>query len=192
MHALIDFPLTTVAPQARFPGLYAAGVSDADDPMHAGRVKVTVPAVFDQTSPDASVWARPCFPWGHVFIPEVGDKVWVAFENGDPTAPVWLGQWYPADAMPAAAAVSPPVKRLIHSKSGHEILLDDTPGAEKVVIHSKSAAQQIVLDETPGTEKVTISDKGGCSIELAATGITIAAPGKPIVLKGASVDVQAG
>jgi uncharacterized protein involved in type VI secretion and phage assembly len=185
-------PLHLISSQPSFPGLYRGAVADVDDPTHRGRIKVTVPAVFDQTTPDAAVWAMACFPWGHVFVPEVGDKVWVAFEDGDPTTPVWLGQWHPSDGVPASAAVSPPVKRLISSKSGHEILLDDSTGAEKIVIHSKTAAQKIVLDETSGAEKIVISDKGGCSIELAAGGITIKAPGKAITLIGASVDVQAG
>jgi len=184
-------PLPLIAPQPSFPGLYRATVAAVDDSTHRGRIKVNVPAVFDLTSPDAAVWATPCQPWGHMFVPEVGDKVWVAFEDGDPTAPVWLGQWYPSGAAPADAAVTPPVKRLIVSKSGHEILLDDTAGSEKIVIHSKNAGQKIVLDDTAGDEKVVISDKGGSSIELASTGITIQSPGKPIVLKGASVDVQA-
>ena len=188
----MELPLHLLATQPRFPGLYRGAVVDVDDSTHRGRIQVTVPAVFDLTTPAAAVWAMPCFPWGHVFVPEVGDKVWVAFEDGDPATPVWLGQWYATGGMPATAAVSPPLKRLIVSKSGHEIVLDDTAGSEKIVIHSKTATQKIVLDETPGGEKVVISDKGGCSIELSATGITIQAPGKPIVLKGLSVDVQAG
>ena len=130
-------------------------------------------------------------PWGHFFVPEVGDKVWVAFEDGDPSTPVWLGAWYPSGGTPADAAVSPPVKRLIRSKSGHQIMLDDAAGAEKVLIQSKRA-HQIKLDDTAGAEKIVLTDKGGCSIELAAAGITIQAPGKAIVLKAASVDVQAG
>ena len=161
----MELPLHLAARQPVFPGLYRGAVADVDDTTHRGRIKVTVPSVFDRTTPDAAVWAMPCFPWGHVFVPEVGNKVWVAFEDGDPA---------------------------IASKSGHEILLDDTAGAEKIVIHSKTAAQKIVLDEAPGAEKVTISDKSGCSIELSSTGITIQAPGKAIVLKGASVDVQVG
>src|SRR5262245_18722840 len=91
-----------------FPGLYVGRVEKVED---LGRVQVSVPAIFDQTTPEAFVWARPCFPYGHFFVPEVGDKVLVAFEPGEPTAPVWFGIWYPSGAVPAEANVSPPVKR---------------------------------------------------------------------------------
>lgn len=161
-----------------FPGVYAARVLGVDDTRNVGRIKVAVPAVFGGDGVETAVWARPCFPWGHFFAPEVDDAVWVAFEHGDPMAPVWLGAWYADGAAPSTAAVSPPVKRLIRSASGHEILLDDTDGAEQVVVR----------------------DKTGSSIELRTDGVllhcaqdlTIEAPGKTIVLRASSVDVQSG
>lgn len=163
-----------VAPP-RFPGVHAAIVKDVSDPDNLGRIQVAVPAVFGDDSPETTSWARPCFPWGHFFVPEVGDHVWVAFEGGDPTAPVWLGEWYASGAAPADAAVSPPAVRLVVTKSGHEILLDDTQGSERVLL----------------------KDKSGSSIELKSDGVhitsaadlTIQASGT-ITLKATSVDVQ--
>ena len=161
-----------------FPGLYVGKVVDVSDPWEVGRVKVVVPTVFDSDGPEAAVWARPCFPWGHFFAPNSDDLVWVAFENADPSVPVWLGVWFADGAAPAEAGSNPPLKRVITSPAGHTILLDDTEGSEQVVV----------------------TDKTGNMVELKPSGmhvyakgpLTIEAPGKAITLKGASVDVQAG
>jgi uncharacterized protein involved in type VI secretion and phage assembly len=159
-----------------FPGLYAGKVVDVSDPWSVGRVKVVVPAVFDSDGPEAAVWARPCFAWGHFFVPDNDDHVWVAFENADPSAPVWLGVWYPDGAAPSEAGTDPPVKRVVTSPAGHKILLDDTQGSEQVVV----------------------TDKTGNMVELktdgmhihAAGALTIEAPGQAVTIKGTSVDVQ--
>lgn len=158
---------------AKFPGLYVGTVETVED---RGCIKVSIPTIFAQTNPESFVWARPCFPYGHFFVPEVNDKVWVAFENGDPTAPVWLGIWYPEEKVPQEADVSPPVKRVIRSASGNLIVIDDTRNSEQIVI----------------------TDKTGNSIELRTNGVlikcvtdlTIDASGKKIIIKASSVDVQ--
>jgi len=179
----------------RYPGLYVGQV-EAND-LGLGRIKVSIPSMFDETNPDFFVWARPCFPYGHFFVPEVGDKVWLAFENGDPSSPVWIGVWYPDGAVPPDADVSPPVKRLIRSAKGHAILFDDTDDSEAVIIQDK-AGNRIELQSASGNEAVIVSDKTGNKIELRSDGVlikcvqnlTIDASGKEIVIKANSVDVQ--
>jgi uncharacterized protein involved in type VI secretion and phage assembly len=173
-------PLPHPAPV--LPGLYSGLVHDRDDPEHAARIQVVVPAVFDGDGAEAAVWARPCLPYGHVFVPELGDRVWVAFEGGDPTAPVWLGTWYPADSLPESARVTPPVRRVVRTSSGHEVLIDDAAGGERILV----------------------TDAGGSTIELSSAGVTVTASadlvlkgagtvtveGAAIVLKAPSVDVR--
>ena len=70
-----------------FPGLYRATVVNATDPFGQRRVLVEIPAL---ELVEAS-WALACVPAGNRTIPFVGDTVWVAFEAGDVTRPVWLG-----------------------------------------------------------------------------------------------------
>jgi uncharacterized protein involved in type VI secretion and phage assembly len=155
-------------PRGGFPGLYAAKVEKVDDPDHQGRIQVSIPAIFDETKQEHFAWARPCLPYGHFFVPAVGDKVWVAFENGDPSTPVWLGAYYPQNGTPSEAAVSPPVKRVIKSAKGHLVILDDTDGQETVIVQ----------------------DNAGNKIQLDANGITIDAGTRNVVIKAASVDVK--
>ena len=74
-----------------FPGLYRAMVVNSADPTNSGRIQVTVPSVVGAVAQ----WATPCWPAtvkeADRRRPGPGDQVWVAFEGGDASAPVWLG-----------------------------------------------------------------------------------------------------
>jgi uncharacterized protein involved in type VI secretion and phage assembly len=81
----------------QFWGKYRAVVSNNKDPKKMGRVKVKCPKVLGDFESD---WALPCFPFGGspdrgiVFMPKVGQGVWVEFEEGDPNLPIWVGSWF--------------------------------------------------------------------------------------------------
>ena len=69
-------------------GVYVGTVIDSDDPMSSGRARVSVPAIGIDGS-----WAPVCRVAGAPFAGiSVGARVVVAFEGGDPTHPVILGQ----------------------------------------------------------------------------------------------------
>lgn len=70
-----------------FFGIYRGVVMSTEDSLRHGRVQVQVPAV----SGTALAWALPCQPAGHPEVPKVGSGVWVMFEGGDPSRPVWMG-----------------------------------------------------------------------------------------------------
>lgn len=96
-----------------FPGLYRGIVKvnddSAEDHPYLCRVKVYVPQVYGKDIVDDDLpWAYPCMPigggqptvegekvgFGFVSLPPVGTSVWIAFEHGDPSSPIWLGTWY--------------------------------------------------------------------------------------------------
>jgi uncharacterized protein involved in type VI secretion and phage assembly len=168
-----------------FPGVYVASVEgvEAEDDDRLGRIQVSVPAIFGEVSPEYHVWARPCFPYGHFFVPEKGDRVWVAFENGNPTAPVWLGVLYPKGKVPAEADASPPAKRVVKTSSGHLIVLDDTSGSESVEIKVGKLNHVISL------KKDGIAIEDGVhkhKIQFDAKGITIESAGDVDIKSGTS------
>ena len=68
-------------------GIYQAIVVSAADPMMQGRVQVKVPSVVG----GSNAWARPCRPPGSAVTPRIGTSVWVMFEGGDASRPVWMG-----------------------------------------------------------------------------------------------------
>jgi hypothetical protein len=74
-----------------FYGKYSAVVVDNFDPEQRFRLKVRVPDV----APDYDAWAVPSWPAGQTpeehHLPDVGVAVWVEFEHGDVSYPIWSG-----------------------------------------------------------------------------------------------------
>lgn len=81
-----DWNESNVGPE-RFCGLYRGVVKDNADPQSLMRVLVQVPEVLGTEKS----WALPCIPVGASVVPAIGDGVWVMFEAGDPTKPVYVG-----------------------------------------------------------------------------------------------------
>ena len=69
-------------------GLYRGVVVDNEDPQGMMRIEVSVPDVF---GPEVASWAAACVPPGVKSLPELGRLVWIEFEAGDPSRPVWIG-----------------------------------------------------------------------------------------------------
>ncbi|MES2055444.1 MAG: phage baseplate assembly protein V, partial [Pseudomonadota bacterium] len=147
----------------KYYGKYSGTVSDNSDADQRGAVMVTVPAIFGA---EASVRARPCLPFGHFFIPDIGTPVWVEFEGGDTNYPIWVGVWWAKDKTPEEARKSPPTHRVIQTKSGHTIELSDEEGAEKLVVRNgKNAFLALQPDGS-----VVVSNKSGANLFLNADG----------------------
>ncbi len=182
-----------------FPGLYVGQVEvvENDDDEYPGSIKVSIPSIFGQSEGDESaVWARPCFPYGHFFVPEVGDKVWLAFENGNSQSPVWLGVWYPAGKIPTKADSASPKKRVIQTATNNSIILNDADGEESVKILDENG-NEILLNgdgitiQMGSGAKIEMTDSGitiesGAKIEITSSGITIDAKSLPIEAKSSN------
>ncbi len=147
-----------------------------------GRVKVKYPWLDDTLE---SNWIRFASPMagssrGIMFLPEVNDEVLVAFEHGDFNSPYIIGMlWNGQDAPPLtnadAIADGKVIQRIVKTRVGHTILLNDKSGEEQILIKSKSG-HQIILDDKSGSEKVTIKDKTGNNslvIDSSANSMTV-------------------
>lgn len=143
----------------KFYGKYSGSVVRNEDPDSTGRIEVQVPSVFGA---ELVVWARPCLPFGHFFVPAVGTPVWIEFEGGDPQFPLWVGAWYPAGAAPDVAAINPPDNRVIRTPSGHTIEIMDQEGEERIIIRHKGNAF-LVLDKSGN---VVLSNQSGSHLNL--------------------------
>jgi hypothetical protein len=83
-------PVLTATPQ--YPGVYAAMVVENVDPLQQGRVFIDLPSI-----PAANVWASASAPYAGgalPAVPPIGSAVWVEFQGGNPSYPVWIG-WRP-------------------------------------------------------------------------------------------------
>ena len=59
-------------------------------------------------------------------LPTPGDGVWLMFERGKTTKPVWIGFWFNSeDVRPEGAGKE---VRVLRSKSGHQITFGDEDG----------------------------------------------------------------
>ena len=168
----------------KFYGKHSGTVVDVADTDQLGRVKVSVPSVY---GPDVEVWARPCFPPGHFFVPPVGSAVWIEFEAGDPSYPLWVGVWYPQGTVPPDADKPSAVDRVVHTPSGHVIDLSDDDGKEKLVIRHKLDSF-VSIDEkgsvlaanqkgsylylNADTAEVSVTSEQGHMVTLNADGVT--------------------
>lgn len=170
----------------RFYGVTVGVVTNNQDPDKLGRVKLKLPWLSDQ---DESHWARVLTPMagkerGLYCLPEVEDEVLVAFEHGLIEFPYVLGSlWNGKDVPPATNDDGKNNQRLLKSRSGHLIRLDDTESGEKIEIIDASGANSIVISTADNT--ITIS---------ADADIQITSSSGKLVLSGNGVEItsQAG
>lgn len=186
------------------PGVAVGIVSDNKDPQGNGRVKVTFPW---REKEDESHWARIAVPMagsevGTYFLPEVDDEVLVAFENGDIHYPYVVGAlWNGRDLPPTNNESGTNDVRMIRTRSGHEVVLDDTENAGAVEIRT-GGGHVLRLDDGAGKEAITITDSSeqnsisfdpnAGSIELrGGTKVSVSAPTVELTGDG-NVSVEAG
>ena len=147
----------------KFYGKYSGVVADTSEPDARGRIKVKVPSIFGE---EAIVTARPCFPYGHFFVPPPGVRVWVEFEAGNPDYPIWVGVWYADGAAPQEAQGSPQTERVMQTPFGHTVVISDKDGEEKITIrHGGNAFLALAKDGS-----ALLSNKKGANLYLNADG----------------------
>jgi len=107
-------------------GSYKGEVTNVDDPEKLGRIKIKIVGLFGEKF--ETNWAMPKAilagnDSGEWMIPDIGDTVWVEFQFGDRNLPAWFGGFWTTKNKPPTEAKKN--VRLIKTKSGHLIMLDD-------------------------------------------------------------------
>ncbi|MFN0095934.1 MAG: VgrG-related protein [Dehalococcoidia bacterium] len=176
-------------------GLAVALVTDNRDPDKMGRVKL----MFPWFNPDQQTeWVRMATPMagggrGFYYPPEVRDEVLVGFEHGDFNRPYVVGAlWNGIDEspIPATEAVGSDgkvEKRVIKTRAGHIIRLDDKSGSEKIEIIDKTGKNKITIESSNNT--ITVEATGDIKLD-AKQNIEIKAT-KDVKISGAKIEVQA-
>jgi uncharacterized protein involved in type VI secretion and phage assembly len=130
---------------------------------------------------------------GSYFLPEVEDEVLVAFDHGEIHHPYVVGAlWNGQDRPPETNSDGENNIRTIRSRSGHQIILDDTQSQEKVTIRT-NAGHRIDLDDSTGQEKIEIKDKTGNNIivfDSVQNSIAIQSQMK-LTIKSAMIEIEA-
>jgi uncharacterized protein involved in type VI secretion and phage assembly len=173
-------------------------VTDVGDPQGQSRVKLTFPWLSETYVSD---WARTVQPGagkerGATVLPEVGDEVLVAFEQGDIRRPYALGGLYNGVDTPdrgGGAAVDERSgavnRRSLVSRRGHRLDLHDEDGrTEGVSLATGDGKLRLTLDATGTT--ITVHSDGTVKVE-GSKGVVVDAGPSTLELKGAEVKVSA-
>ncbi len=164
-----------------FFGLYPATVHNNQDSSGQGRLEVILNTIPGETGPR---WAMPCVPYaadnvGLCLLPENGDRVWVAFEEGILTQPVWMGSfWEPSHQL----QVGPEVK-FLRTLYGL-VAIDDVN--QKLTIETSDGAK---LEMENGAVTLTSSDGGHVTLGN-GTAIIEAPGGQKIDMSGSAVVIE--
>jgi hypothetical protein len=98
-------------------------------------------------------------------LPEIGAGVWIEFEGGDVSYPIWVGCFWHDGEQPADATAS--VKAIV-----------------------TKAGQKILFDQDGGT--ITITDQNNNTITLGSDGILVERGGSQIEVGDAEVNINQG
>jgi uncharacterized protein involved in type VI secretion and phage assembly len=154
--------------QSKYFGKYRGIVRDNNDSDNLGRIRVEVPHLYGtgQISP----WAWPVVPFagkahGLMLLPEVNDGVWIEFEGGDLSHPLWTGGWWAEGEMPTVGKTNATV---LVTSGGHQIILDD------------------------GDREIKLVHSGGAEIKMTDTEIILKVGSKQIKISAAGVDINNG
>jgi uncharacterized protein involved in type VI secretion and phage assembly len=166
--------------RSRYFGKYRGKVVDNADATRKGRLKVHVPAVLGSLQ----VWAMPCVPYagdgvGFLSIPAVGAGVWVEFEGGDPSFPIWVGCFWADGEAPEQA--NPDVKTW---KSEELVVRLDDANAELEIAADEGASMTITTD--------AVTEAGDTKHTVSPSGVTGEAGAQKTELTAASFSVNSG
>jgi len=175
----------------RIYGVGLAVVTNNKDPDGLGRVKLKLPWLSDDME---SNWARVATPMagkemGLYILPEVDDQVLVAFEHGDPAYPYVIGSlWNGSQKPPETNADGKNDVRLLKSRSGHIVRLNDKQGEETIEILDKSGKHSVVIT----TKDNSIAIKADADIKITSASGKVVIDAKEIELKAkAAIKVEA-
>jgi phage baseplate assembly protein gpV len=152
--------------QNRFYGKYRGTVTEVDTSKKGIRIKAKVPAVLgDKTTG----WCLPCVPYAGkdaaiAYAPEEHAGVWIEFEGGDVSMPIWVGCYWHDEQGDIPSRIKKDVK-VIQTPGGAQIVLDDADHAIEIV---DKLGNKLRMD----SDGITLS-RGQCTLVVAPGKVTI-------------------
>ncbi|MFJ3913767.1 VgrG-related protein [Streptomyces vinaceus] len=191
----------------RLPGVANALVTDVQDPLKQGRVKLQFPWLDDTYVSD---WARSV-QWGGVggggvFPMDVGDEVLVAFDRGALDHPFVIGGLYNGRDLPTRIDDVPlhdglkrkAARHTLSDRQGNRVdLLSQRTGGRKQGVRIASGDDRLTINLDRTETEITVdsqgsvSIKGGRSVSIeAGTDLTLSARRRLTIKSGGLLDIQ--
>lgn len=160
-----------------FYGKYRGTVFNNLDPEFRGRIIAMVPDVLGLVP---TTWCEACVPlagptgapMGAYMVPPIGAGVWIEFENGDPSYPIFAGCRYgsPADPSPLAKAglpVSPSI--VLQTAAQNSISISDLPGPTGGIMLKSTTGATLIVNDTG----IYIQNGKGAMLTMVGPTITV-------------------
>ena len=169
-------------------GKYKAIVINNIDPLFIGRLQVIAP---DVASLAPTTWAMPCVPvaginMGMFSPPLIGSGVWVEFERGDSSKPIWVGcYWGMGAEVPVLSRLVPPAVPgiTLQTTLKNGMVISDTPGPTGGILIQTTTGAMISVSDVG----IVISNGKGAVISM--MGPSIQMIGTPIDMNAAALTV---
>jgi uncharacterized protein involved in type VI secretion and phage assembly len=157
-HTILDYL------RSHYFGKYRGTVTDNQDQTTRGRIKLQVPSVLGSLE----IWAMPCVPYagdqvGFYSIPPNKSGVWVEFEGGDPSYPIWTGCFWADNEVPDTGG--PDIK--IWQTDSLKIRMDDS--ADELLVQNGGGSKSTYGDDVTtesGSASLVVGDSGGSSVNI--------------------------
>lgn len=158
----------------KYYGKYRGMVLNNVDPLQMGRLLVQVPDVEGLLP---SSWALPCLPFtgrqmGAYLLPQIGAGVWVEFEQGNPSRPIWSGCWYGSAAeVPALALAGNPASPsvVLQTSLQNSLVISDLPGPTGGIMLKSAAGATLLVNDTG----IYLQNGQGASVTLVGPSVII-------------------
>lgn len=158
----------------RYYGFYRGVVVSNTDEDGRGRIEVKIPFITGDEPLASKAYPKDFRiagkDSGEFYPPDVGDTVYVEFENGDLRFPVYCGGYHGDDETPEdfIHEADEPKIRGFKTKYGHKILYDERGDKQKISISTPN--HSVVLDDTASKEAIYVLHKSGSQVNLDKNG----------------------
>ena len=159
---------------------YRGTVVDNNDPLNLGRVRVRVPQIYGSEQQRDSDIYTPTYaiPWatsaimsgagnntGSFLIPNIGDTVFITFENGDSRLPMYFGGILTIDGKDKFIGSSDVNGDNLYKVSGSDVNTDIKDKSQRIIYKSLKGAT-ILISDKDGEESIRIIDQLGQQIVM--------------------------
>lgn len=142
-------------------GKYRGLVTDNQDPKNLARIRAKVPEVLLDVD---TGWALPSSPYagdgsGFFRVPAVGAAVWVEFEAGDPSRPIWTGCWWADNQLPSDQDGNSATTdfSILRSEGGLMVVLNDA--GPTIAVSDQNGSNLVKIDISQGQITVEATTK---------------------------------